>query len=83
MDAVIEEMGPSTQLLVADAANYLEVVMNFYEWKAPQKTFATLSFFAACLAVTLFADMEFCVKVVWFVAVSKGSSPELVIPQDL
>ena len=74
LDAVIEEMGPSLELLTVDLSNYMEILVNFYEWKSPYRTFATLLFFAACLATTCFADMAFCMKLVWFVAVSLPSA---------
>lgn len=41
--------------------------LSFYHWKNPKKTVASLSFFASCLLVSLFADMEFCMKIVWFI----------------
>lgn len=62
------DIGPFVQLQVGDIANMLEVFSNFYHWKYPKKTIATLWFFASCLAVSLFANMDFCMQIVWFIA---------------
>ena len=67
-DHLIQEVGPSMQLQLGDIANALEVLDNFYAWKSPHKTISTLCFFATCLACSLFTDMEFCMKIVYFTA---------------
>ena len=67
VDPLIEQVGPHVQLQLGDLANMLEVLANFYSWRSPKKTLASLSFFSACLAVSLFADMEFCMKIFWFI----------------
>ena len=67
LDPLIEELGPYVQLQLGDIANLLEVLSNFYSWKSPKKTAASLVFFGACLATALFADMAFCMKIVWFI----------------
>ena len=67
LDPLIEQVGPYVQLQLGDIANILEVLSNFYSWKSPRKTAASLIFFAACLATALFADMAFCMKIVYFV----------------
>ena len=67
LELVISDIGPYTQLQLGDVANMLEILSNFYHWRNPQKTFATLFFFASCLTVSLFADMAYCMKIVWFV----------------
>lgn len=41
--------------------------LSFYHWKYPKKTIASLYFFASCLLVSVLTDMEFCMKIVWFV----------------
>lgn len=65
---VLDEIGPYAQTQLGDLANMLECLINFYSWKRPEKTLATLVFFAACLLVTLLTDMVYCMKIVWFVA---------------
>ena len=67
LDPFIGEIGPHVQLQLGDIANLLEVLFNFYNWKSPYKTSESLIFFAVCLLVTLFADMAYCVKIVWFI----------------
>ncbi|MCJ1335925.1 hypothetical protein MMC09_001199 [Bachmanniomyces sp. S44760] len=68
LEPLVDELGPYIQLQLGDIANMLEVFANFYLWKYPRKTVATLIFFATCLLVSLCADMGFCVKIVGFVA---------------
>lgn len=65
---MMEDLGPYIQLQLGDMANMLEVFSNFYNWKHPKKTRATVLFLASCVAITLFTDMEFCMKIVWFIA---------------
>ena len=67
LDPLIDQLGPYVQLQLGDIANLLEVLSNFYSWKSPKKTAASLVFFGACLATALFADMAFCMKIVWFI----------------
>lgn len=43
---------------------------SFYYWRDPLKTAATLFFFFSCLLVTLLTDMEFCMKIGWFIAIN-------------
>lgn len=68
LEPLIADLGPYIQLQLGDLANMLEVFSNFYHWKSPQKTVATLVFFASCLLVSIFADMAFCMKIVYFIA---------------
>ena len=68
LDPLIDELGPHIQLQVGDLANMFEVLFNFYHWNSPWKTFGTLTFFASCLLVSIFTDMAYCVKIVWFIA---------------
>jgi hypothetical protein len=68
IDQIIQDLGPYAQLQLGDMANMLEVLHSFYTWKSPLKTCWSLCFFAVCLACCLFADTQFCIKIVWFVA---------------
>lgn len=67
LEPAMAQLGPAFQLQLGDIANMLEVFSNFYNWKSPRKTAATLYFFLSCLLVSLVADMRFCIKIVWFV----------------
>jgi hypothetical protein len=77
IEPLLDDMGPMIQLQLADAADYLEVLTNFYKWAWPRKTAASLFFFSVCLLISLVADMAFCVKIVWFIV---GSSFFLTYP---
>ena len=68
LEPLVRELGPYVQLQLNDVANLLEVLDHFYHWAAPQKTGATLIFFFACLLISFFADMAFCMKIFWFIA---------------
>lgn len=67
VEPLIEDIGPRMQLQLGDAADFLEILYNFYSWKSPRKTWATLAFFTVCLLISLFADMAYCMKIVWFI----------------
>ena len=68
IEPLLADLGPYIQLQLGDLANMLEVFSNFYHWKSPRKTVATLTFFTSCLLVSIFADMAFCMKIVYFIA---------------
>ena len=74
---LLDKLGPVIQLQLADAADYLEVLVNFYKWAWPRKTAASLFFFSVCLLITLVADMAFCMKIVSFIV---GSSFFFIYP---
>ncbi|KAL8793083.1 MAG: hypothetical protein Q9195_004289 [Heterodermia aff. obscurata] len=68
LEPLMKDMGPYIQLQLGDIANMLEVFANFYNWASPRKTVATLWFFAACLLLSLYCNMAFCVKITGFIA---------------
>jgi hypothetical protein len=49
---------------------FSDVVYSFYYWRNPPKTAATLFFFGSCLTLTLLADMDYCMKVFWFLVIN-------------
>ena len=71
VEPLLEQIGPIIQMQLGDLANFIEVLTNFYRWERPNKTAGTLFFFTVCLAITLLADMRFCMKIIWFIV---GSS---------
>ncbi|MCJ1394472.1 hypothetical protein MMC18_007350, partial [Xylographa bjoerkii] len=77
IEPLVDELGPYLQLQLNDLANMLEVLANFYAWKFPRKTMATLWLFAACLLLAIFTDRSFCLKIFWFLA---GSAFFLTFP---
>ncbi|CRG87488.1 Pre-mRNA-processing-splicing factor 8 [Talaromyces islandicus] len=70
IEPLIDEAAPFIHIQLGDLAAILEVLRNFYHWRNPSKTAATLVFFVSCLLVTLFASMEFCMKVFWFISIN-------------
>jgi hypothetical protein len=66
VEPLLDELGPVIQRQMGDLADYLEVLVNFYRHERPNKTMASLLFFGSCLTITLLADMEFCMKLFWF-----------------
>lgn len=67
LSSLESDLGPCIQLQLGDLANLLEVVNNFTEWHAPRATFFTLFFFSSCSIITLFGDMELCMRIVFFI----------------
>ncbi|KAL6251511.1 hypothetical protein RBB50_001720 [Rhinocladiella similis] len=67
LEPFLDEIGPMIQRQLGDLADLLEIMVNFHRHEKPRLTVASVFFFACCLAVCLCADMEFCVKLVWFV----------------
>ena len=77
VEPLMDQCGPLVQLQLADLADYIEAVANFYHWEVPSKTAASIFFFSVCLLITLTADVAFCMKVVWFIV---GTSFFLTYP---
>lgn len=65
LDPLLEELGPVLQIQLADTADFLEVLYNFYEWKTPKKTWATLFWFACAISIGVLTDTGFSVKIIW------------------
>ncbi|EXJ60441.1 hypothetical protein A1O7_04593 [Cladophialophora yegresii CBS 114405] len=68
LEQFLNEIGPIIQLQLGDLADLLEILVNFHRWERASLTLATLFFFSCCLLISLCADMEFCMKLVWFIA---------------
>ncbi|KAI9857041.1 MAG: hypothetical protein M1813_008647 [Trichoglossum hirsutum] len=67
LQPAIGHLGPFIQVQIGDVANFLEAMYNFYHWKSPRKTVASLYFFITCFLISAIADMEFCMKLFWFI----------------
>ncbi|KAH0553106.1 hypothetical protein GP486_006703 [Trichoglossum hirsutum] len=67
LQPALDQLGPFIQIQIGDMANFLEVMYNLYHWKSPQKTVASLYFFITCFLISAMADMEFCMKIFWFI----------------
>ncbi|KUL92320.1 hypothetical protein ZTR_02360 [Talaromyces verruculosus] len=70
LEPLLDQMAPFIRLQLGDLVAFLEITRNFYYWRDPLKTAATLFFFFSCLLVALLTDAEFCMKVVWFIAIN-------------
>jgi hypothetical protein len=67
INPVAEELGPWAQLQLADIANLLEVLVNFWSWRSPRQSFYTVCFFFTCFLVSAIGDMALCMKIVYFI----------------
>lgn len=67
VEPLLADLGPVIQMQLGDLADFIETLLNFYRWERPGKTWASLFFFLSCLAITLLADMRYCMKIVWFI----------------
>lgn len=65
LDPALEEIGPKLQAQVTDIASFLEVLNNFYEWRAPSKTWATLFWFACAISLGILTSTQNSMKVIW------------------
>ncbi|KAF1345694.1 hypothetical protein BDV97DRAFT_378727 [Delphinella strobiligena] len=72
-DKILEQLGPWLMLQLCDMANICEVMRNFYEWRVPSRTWATLTIFFIVILFTIFApawllikSMTFCMGFTFF-----------------
>ncbi|KAJ9629558.1 hypothetical protein H2203_001932 [Taxawa tesnikishii (nom. ined.)] len=65
IDPLIEELGPIVQLQLADMADFLEILHNFYDWKVPEKTWATLFWFACAVSIGILTPSGYSWKIVY------------------
>ncbi|KAF2033071.1 hypothetical protein EK21DRAFT_59218, partial [Setomelanomma holmii] len=61
-DEIVEVVGPWLMVQLADMANFFESVRNFYEWRKPTRTAATLGAFACVILVIPFIPLWLLVK---------------------
>jgi len=64
---LMEELGPSIQVQIADFASFLEASYNFYHFRSPQATMASLFLFGALFLLSALADSKFTMKVFWLI----------------
>lgn len=64
---LMEELGPYIQVQIADLASFLETTYNFYHFRSPPATFATLCLIASTFLVTLLVDSRFALKIFWLI----------------
>jgi hypothetical protein len=64
---LLEELGPFIQVQIADFANMLETLYNFYHFRSPSATVASLCLFGTFFLLSAIGDAEFNMKVVWLI----------------
>lgn len=65
VDPFIEEAGPWVQMQLSDMADFLEILMNFFQWRAPRKTWATLFWWSCAVSLGLLTSTGYSVKIIW------------------
>ncbi|GAB7340387.1 hypothetical protein MBLNU457_6829t1 [Dothideomycetes sp. NU457] len=65
IDPLLEEMGPLLQLQLSDTADFFEILNNFYDWRTPDKTWATLFWFFTAIAIGLLTPTAYTMKIIW------------------
>jgi len=65
VDPLIDEVGPLLQMQTSDLADFLEILSNFYDWRYPYQTWATLFWFAVAIVIGVLTDTGYSVKIVW------------------
>jgi hypothetical protein len=65
---LMDELGPFIQVQVEDLANRFKAAYNFYHFRSPQTTVASLSLFEALFLCNEFSDTRFALKAFWFIA---------------
>ncbi|KAH7086267.1 hypothetical protein FB567DRAFT_444293 [Paraphoma chrysanthemicola] len=61
-DEIVQVVGPWLMIQLSDMANFFESVRNFYEWRKPTRTAATLAAFACIILVIPFIPLWLLVK---------------------
>ncbi|KAE8441809.1 hypothetical protein EG329_004262 [Mollisiaceae sp. DMI_Dod_QoI] len=64
---LLEELGPYVQVQIADLASLLETMYNFYHFRYPPATFATLCLIASLFLISLLTDSRTAMKLFWFI----------------
>ncbi|KAH0366454.1 hypothetical protein KCU65_g5354, partial [Aureobasidium melanogenum] len=64
IDPFIESAGPKIQMQLSDFADTLESLNNFYDWRDPKLTSATLFWFLTAILLGIFTPSEYSIKIV-------------------
>jgi hypothetical protein len=67
-DDILKVVGPWLMVQLADMANFFESIRNFYEWRKPTRTMATLGVFSLIIIVTALVPTWLLVKSMTFSA---------------
>ncbi|PSK36710.1 hypothetical protein B9Z65_1893 [Elsinoe australis] len=63
-DPLIRELGPLAQMQLADLADFLEILANFYDWKDPFRTWGTLFWYACAFLVGVLTPTGYSWKII-------------------
>lgn len=63
---LLEPASPQIQVQFLDLANFFEALYNFYTFRNPPATFASLTLIGAYFLLSLFSSSEFILKLFWF-----------------
>ncbi|KAJ9639957.1 hypothetical protein H2199_006190 [Coniosporium tulheliwenetii] len=69
IDPALNEIGPWAQIQLSDLADFFEIIMNFYEWKDPRMTAATVFFFSCCIAIGLLTPTGWSMRIVTLIGI--------------
>ncbi|GAM87602.1 hypothetical protein ANO11243_056290 [Dothideomycetidae sp. 11243] len=61
-DNILQAVGPWLMIQLCDAANNFEVMRNFYEWRVPSRTMATLGILLVSTILTTFVPTWLLIK---------------------
>jgi hypothetical protein len=59
LDPMLEYVGPIIQPQIKDLADWMEVLVNFYEWKTPRATISMLLLIGAAILLATFGSTDF------------------------
>jgi hypothetical protein len=68
-DPMIENFGPVVQPYIKELADWMEIFMNFYEWKTSRATGLILSALGFAIAMSTFLSTELIIRILTFVAI--------------
>ena len=69
LDPMLEYVGPVIQPQIKDLADWMEVFMNFYEWKTPRATIVTLFSLGSLITLATFASTDFNLRITTLMAI--------------
>lgn len=67
LEPLMDELGPFLQVQIADLANLFEAAYNFFHFRSPAATVASLCLFGALFLVTALTDSRFAMKIFWLI----------------
>ncbi|GAM84035.1 hypothetical protein ANO11243_020260 [Dothideomycetidae sp. 11243] len=65
LEPLIEEAGPIAQMYLADSADFLEILANFYDWQRPAGTWKALFWFVCAILLGALTPAGYSLKIVW------------------